>query len=302
VEEVTHIARELFRNYASAIWRGATEDPASTDALYEAHPGEAAFTTYPVRCLRIVEFLGLLALLVREDDPKEAANIARYLCVFIESQPGAWHPISDRWATSLIPCALATAPVCGEVVDGWLRRLVVWVADHYDHEPGLAGPSADPEEEIAYLLGGPLDHVSLVDRKESYVAAVILDLLAVLGYGETYDLALNDFLAVEALPSLIVAEDNAATYSYDEDGLARHVNVSYPPEFSGFVEDTRPPHHMDTGGQYFVERQGREWDLLAIQTVLRDRHFVGLMQRMLIRRPEGATSKAISPRGARSAD
>jgi hypothetical protein len=280
VSEVADMARGLFRNYAFELWERIKDGVPSPSELFEAHsPG--SLMAYPVRCLRIVEVLGLLGLLVQAEDGDLAEQIRRFLCDFVASQPGAAHPSSDRWAVSIIPPALLMFPRCRDVVNAWLRALTVWIADRYEDGIGLAGPDADPSQEVLYLLGAPLEQLAPTRRAESYFAAVVLDLGHLMLLEETYDLCLNDFLAVEALPSLIVAEDKPAIYGFEGEGLYRYINVDYAQDHEQARQKGATAHHDDTAGPYFLERLGYQWDLLAIQSVLRDRHFVGLVSRML---------------------
>ena len=100
-------AREIFMLHAEALWQTRTED--HLDPLYfiNVHQNLTAFVTYPVRCARLVELLGLLALLRRgEGDDAADDAITDYLARFIAGQPGVRHLLSDHWAASLTPAVL----------------------------------------------------------------------------------------------------------------------------------------------------------------------------------------------------
>lgn len=54
------------------------------------------------------------------------------------------------------------------------------ICHRYDSENlGLADPYSTPDQEIAYLLGSPFEHITLPRRNASYTATVILDLAAI---------------------------------------------------------------------------------------------------------------------------
>ena len=59
IEAVAAAAREIFAQHAEALWRTCDEN--HLDSLYfiNAHLEQTGFVTYPVRCARLVELLGL---------------------------------------------------------------------------------------------------------------------------------------------------------------------------------------------------------------------------------------------------
>ena len=133
--------------------------------------------TYPVRCVRLAEILGLLALLVKESNPELSGEISRWLVTLCEKQPGVAHPISDQYAVSVIPAVLALATVDREEAETHLERCTVWLCDRYERDAlGLAREDPTPEEEIEYLIGGPFESVQLERRPDSLVAPVLLTL------------------------------------------------------------------------------------------------------------------------------
>jgi hypothetical protein len=157
----------------------------------------------------------------------------------------------------------------------YLQSAIKWVADHYDSgNDGLAGPYASPEEETKYLLGSPFEHTNLTRRSESYIATQLLDICAVLEEEELFDIARNEFLAVDISLPVLEVDDTSAQYSINSDG--QHYEPNMP-----FEESWRPsegwkvaPHHHRGPDLYYTERVGDPWDQLAISCVLRDRHFV----------------------------
>src|SRR5206468_1205193 len=103
--------------------------------------------------------IGLLELVSGHADA--AAAQASALADFVAAQPGAAHPMSDRWAMSLVPPALLLRHFAPAILQDWLEDVVVWVCDRYDDRPGLASCYASPATEVKYLLGEPYEHVDL---------------------------------------------------------------------------------------------------------------------------------------------
>ena len=173
-------AGRAFVIYAEELWQRCGDDALDPVRLVNRHhPELGIFATYSVRCSRVIELLGLLGLWYRRDG-RDAAAIEAWLAEFVERQPGVGHPLSDRWANSLIAPALLLAPAHTELVGRWLRQTAHWVGDRLaEGGLGLASVSAAPREEVEYLLGD-LEHITHRRRRESRVAAVVLDLSSAL--------------------------------------------------------------------------------------------------------------------------
>ena len=198
-------ARAMFENYAGQLWTECQGKYLTPDDIIIADNNPAAYVTYPVRCMTIIEILSLLGWLysdVRKDDRK-ALQIAEYISIFIEANAGASHPISDRWGISLVPAALLLSKYGhAKVLSSFIRATTKWIADRYEEGSlGLAGPHTTPKEEVEFLLGPPFEDVTISRRSESYNAVILLELACVLEDHEFYELARNEFMAVENLPS-----------------------------------------------------------------------------------------------------
>jgi hypothetical protein len=123
--------------------------------------------------------------------------------------------------------------------------------------------------------------VSILRRPENFTAAIVLDLASALEEPELFDLARNEFLAVDiALPVVEVADDQG---QYCLHAGEYHLEPNMP-----FEEYWRPvdgwknsPHHRRGVEIFYPERVGTEWDQLAISCVLRDRYFVKGWRRLL---------------------
>jgi hypothetical protein len=241
--------------------------------------GEAwAFTTYPVRCVRTGESLSLFVLLLgRNSDPRER-EVEDYLLRFIRDQPGAAHPISDNWAASLIPIGLVVGRRDVDLLDDWLTEITRWTTRFYGDQEGLAAIDASEDDEVAYLLGGPLESVSLKRRQSSLLATAVLDLAAVFERGELFGLLRNEFLAVGVIPEVVQATDDVGQYRRDGPGVTKTWNDTFEDTWSPSDGWKVAAHHRQAPETYSLDREGRSWELLAISTVLRDRWFLPSMR------------------------
>ena len=144
---VADLGRSLFQHYALDLWERCGKVAPEPLELIHLHEPLTSLVTYPVRCIRVCEILGLLGLIELETGEKTGPQIAEYLVQFAIKNAGLTHPISDHWAASLI------APVLflrrsGHTADigSLLRDLVRWIGDRYESgQFGLAGPLANPE-------------------------------------------------------------------------------------------------------------------------------------------------------------
>jgi hypothetical protein len=267
--------QQLFHHYAWHIFDRCGDDMLNPLQFLRDRGTLAAHVAYPVLCLRIVEILGLLYLLHSPADTKRRNDLGRFLIDFVDSNPGVAHPISDRWAISLIPAALAAAQQGGfPTVRDLLKNVAKWIADRYESDSlGLSDSDSTPDEEVDRLLGVPFEHIKLDRRAESYVATVVLDLAAILQLGDLFDLAKNDFMAVALFPSVIEAPDSGAQYVLHSNDLAFTANMEYEDTWIPHDGWKVAPHHRRARSDYYLQRIGRYWDHLALSSILRDRHF-----------------------------
>jgi hypothetical protein len=205
-------AGQLFESYALQLWDECDERLLREKGLV-GFSRASAWVTYPVRCTRIIEILGLLAIRLQHSDTKLSAEIARWIVSFIHAQPGSAHPISDKYAVSLIPAVLAIITVDCDAALELLRKTTVWVADAY--QPGhfgLASAQASPTEEIERVLGNSLEAIDYPRRPMSLIATVLLDLCAALSAMDLYADVYNDVRAVEAYPLVIRLDSGRDQY------------------------------------------------------------------------------------------
>jgi hypothetical protein len=266
----------MFRNYAMELWSVCSGKYLDRDTILREGRPAAGFVTYPVRCLTVVEILAMLGILEKHRDPILSAKIADYLSTFVEANIGAAHPISDRWAVSLACCVLqlSTHGKTG-AVKSYLRSAIKWIADKYDNgDLGLAGPHSLPDEETEYLLGSPFEYVHRERRLESYAATQVLDLCSVLEDEDLFNVARNEFLAVNICPPVLEVDDDRAQYSIDSSGQRYEPNIPYQEQWRPSENWKVAPHHNRGPERRYPESTGGIWDQLAISCVVRDRHFV----------------------------
>ena len=268
--------RQLFRQYATDLLARCNENSLNSDKFIQDHSEPFSIVTYPVRCARLIEVLGLLGLLAGEVDGARSQEIAAFLADFCNANEGCAHPISDHWAVSLIaPVLLLWKTGHRDTVQTLLKNVIRWIGDRYESDKlGLGDSRATPEKEIMYLLGAPFEHVDVPRRLESYVSTIVLDLAALLEIGDIYELARNDFLAVRALPTVLEVIDSPGQYLVAADDIRFEPNMPYKNRWEPEDGWKVAPHHVRGPASLYLERQGRIWDQLATTSVLRDRHFV----------------------------
>jgi len=281
VARTINTAGHEFAAYAEQLWERCIQDTLDPVLVVREHSPEVGiFATYNVRCVRVIEMIGLLGLW-RQKLNTDTTAIITWLADFIDRQPGAARPLSDRWASSLIPPALLLGREQQQLVGQWLSQTARWVGDRLaDDGLGLAGVDADPREEIDYLLGD-LEHVTHRRRRESRVAAVVLDLASALELGDLYDFARHEFEAVGAVGDVLHTSDTVDQYLADSDELERELNPLYTPSWAERDGWITAPHQRDTSHAPSIAHAGLIWEHIAVWTVLRDRHLASLMRQLV---------------------
>jgi hypothetical protein len=271
---VAKAAGQLFESYALALWEECDERLLREKGLV-GYSGFSAWVTYPVRCMRVAEIIGLLSLRLAADQNEMAVEMAQWLVQFRDAQPGTAHPISDLYAVSLVPSTLAIASQDPNAARSLLRNAAIWLCDAYAERLGLAGVDASPDEEIRRLIGAPLEVVELERRRDSSIATIILDLCAALGLTDLYEEVFNDVLAVGIYPRVLRMVEGPDEYLRTGEGNRLDPNV----DFAEHLEEGSAvaPHHADSSGQRLLDAN-RSWDLLAISSATRDRHFFQAME------------------------
>jgi hypothetical protein len=226
---------------------------------------------YPVLCLRVLEFLGLALLAVDGKDQVRSTRLLGCAKQILLNQPGANHPISDRFAVSLAPIALALH-IHGEtaLAQAFLRATAKWTLDRYDNDGlGLAGPYATPTDEVRVLLGAPFEAVPLEARRDSLILAAIADLAYYIA-PELYSKVVNDMQAVEIFPTNLHGMDDPGAYRVACQSATRPlVNIAYPESAAiGLL-----PHHELQSSPRVPESLAGVAAVLALACLARDRLF-----------------------------
>lgn len=264
--------------YSASLIKQSVETLMPTPRFYEMRKGGIGIVEYPVLCHQTIEILGLLGLLkCLRGDLADARSTMDLMRVVISENPGFLHPISDKYAISLLIPILLVAKLgdiglCEEI----LRKVCKWLCDRYEQsEAGLAGPHATEQEEIRRLLGYAYTFVTNSNRRESYIVTVILDISLLLNMPQVYSDVLNDILAVRICPSLVFMQDNQDQYIIQ--GNTPHCpNITYPEDLkNGQV----PKHHMQPTGLF--TQQGHLWAGIVLYSVLRDRYRISELKEVL---------------------
>jgi Restriction endonuclease len=273
--------RDLFVLYATELFARCRDDVFDPISLIWTQDPSSADVTYPTTCLRLAEIVGLLGLLQHERKGTIDPNLIEFVTRFCSDQPGISHPISDHWAVSLIPPLLLLA-VAGrlEQIRKVLLETIRWLGNRYEgNGVGLAPPMSSPDEEIRYLFGGFFEHVTLNRRTDSFAATIILDLASIFEMGDIFEVARNDFLAVDAQPSVVEADDILGQYMNHTQDTTFEPNMAYSEAWKPKEGWKVAPHHLRGPQTYYLQRINRLWDHLVLSAVLRDRHFIGTCRR-----------------------
>lgn len=257
-------ARRFHASYATGLLRAYQSAVANPKSLLDKLGSTYPHFTYPVVCQRLAETLGLLAMADHvEDDVAEGAKAA--VKEIVSKQPGMGRPLSDRWASSLICAVLSTFRDAPAEVAELLETVIIWIADSYENQPGLASVDSSELEEIEYLLGASLSHVEIRRRRSSYLATVVLDLCLFFGFRELYLAAVRDFRAVNIAPTILLADESTAKWGAGEFGIQSIPLLRYEETWN---PDTRFPPHGDVARPEHLPA----WDALALACLPRNRH------------------------------
>jgi hypothetical protein len=268
---VAEAGRGLLLFHARVLLDAAQALPEEPERFVMSTASFADFVVYPVRCLRLLELIGLAGLATDDHDLRREA--AEFLAEYVRLHPGASHPISDHWAVCIPPAALLIHEVDPDLVGSWLQQLGIWLADHYEKDQaGLAQPWTPPEEEVLQLLlmGVPVARVER--RPDSFLAAILLDLAAILELTETYEWLVNEIVAVQIFPSVVEANEGTGFYQDNFGDVFIEPWVQYDETFATNAGwQSSDPHRCQVPAH--LQRVGRTWDLMALSSVLRDRWF-----------------------------
>jgi hypothetical protein len=272
---VANAAGVIFDVYAQNLWLRCDDEMVRKWGTI-SFSGASAWAVYPVMCVRLAEILGLLVLRLHlQGDHTTALQISAWLASFVYSQPGVAHPIGDQFAVSLVPPLIVLGSFKPRAAQKLLTKTTAWLCDHYEKgADGLAPSSATASEEIDRAFGGALEHVRLRGKRTiSFAAAICLDLAAICRLRKMYEDIRNDQLAVGIVPAILRCPDGRDQYFAAGEANRWELNPDYPDQLphDGNLDI---PHHRESATPRGLVREGRAWDLLAVSSALRDRHFL----------------------------
>lgn len=240
--------------------------------------GCSSIITHSVNCSKIIENVGLLGLMLLENrDDDNADKIGQILVNLFSNNIATTHPISDKYAYSLIPPILFLYKLgykneCKEII----KKTALWTFDRYEiSELGLAEVNASNYEEIERLLGYVFEFTKLNNRRESYLLTVLLDLSYACGYYNLYKDILNDSLALDMRPWIVFTENDEFQYIISDNQII-YDNLLYIKK----IDETKEKEKLSV--HYLFDKESLvlnnlKWERLAVLANLRDRHRMDLI-------------------------
>ncbi|MBI1335226.1 MAG: hypothetical protein GC165_20375 [Armatimonadetes bacterium] len=209
-------------DYIEAVWNIWTAADKKLDgAIHSA----SIFATYPIHCSRVIEALGLIAL---GSDVEQARFAASRLIEFVESEPGVSHPISDRYAVSIVTACLALERHGRQDISkSLIEKATVWLCDRVEFGAGIAHIDATVQEEIDQLLGYPFSGLNVESARSNLLASALVDLAAHSTDTKLYTDVVNDLKAVEIYPEYFQPADTSAQFLIDHDEVVHYPGVEF---------------------------------------------------------------------------
>jgi hypothetical protein len=239
--------------------------------LLNTWAGDLHMNTYLVQCARIIEIAGLGYFTAADDEDRD--QYVEFVAEFVQAEPGCAHPISDRYAASLVLAILLLLDgQRTDVADALLEHATVWLYDHYHREPGLAGVEADEERETTALLGSGFEFIDIHPRRSSFLATALLDLAAFSGDAELYADMVNDVKAVRIAPEYWQPRDTIGAVRIEGEDVLQYPHVEFANTLP--VDGSPYANHMteEPAMFRFVEAYGGT-AAVALLALLRDRYF-----------------------------
>ena len=239
--------------------------------LMNTWAGDLHMNTYPVQCARIIEIASLAYFTNANDENRD--QYVEFVAEFVQAEPGCAHPISDRYAASLVLASLMLMDGRrAEVTNALLEQATVWVRDHYDKAPGLAGVEADEQRETTTLLGSAFDFIDIHPRRSSFLATALLDIAAFSGDEDLYADMVNDVKAVRIAPEYWQPRDSIGAVRVKGEDVLQYPHVEFvdvlPVDGSPYADHIPDEHDSFR----FVEAYGGV-AAVALIALLRDRYF-----------------------------
>ena len=244
---------------------------AAAGSLLEATSGAGLIVSYPVMCAQMMDALVLQHEL---GDDARSSDVAVALAVMVAAEPGCAHPISDRYAVSVV-WAIRMLSVAGHErqARALLREAANWLINRYwDGGLGLASCDAGEDEEIATLLGGPFTGVEATRNSGSFLACTLMDAACFLQDHEVYNGLRADIIAAEIFPRYYQVQDSPGQFQYGADDIVRFPNIEFAPQMPHFEQLSHGSH---LSGEP-VPRRAADFGTgfyAGVSLLLRDRYF-----------------------------
>lgn len=274
LKQLNQLALESLWRFARIYFTELRRDwVASGKNLLKVIDGAALIVTYPVLCSRTIELAGMLYFL--EEKRRKKGEMADFLEEFVSTEPGSGHPISDRYAVSLIPAVLALwhSGRCDPARD-LIQRATVWLCDRQEKGSGLARLEATAYDEVATLIGYPFQAIGVGKRPSSFLATVLCDLSAFVGDPQLYEDVVHDIKAVEIVPQYWQPHDTAGQFSIGADDVIQYpTGLDYKDEHTPFEARQFATHIRNEPERFRLTSSVNPVSYLGLMLLLRDRYF-----------------------------
>jgi hypothetical protein len=208
--------------------------------------------------------------------------------VFMLQEPGCTHPISDRYAVSLVVASLALLDgSCHDAVHQILEGTTVWLCDRYEHGLGLATVDSEEIEEVETLLGSIFDFTKMPRRQTSLVGTVVSDLSAFMSNEELYADIANDLEACDISGEYYQARDTQGACLIEGEDVLFYPTVQYVSKISEWDRLDFASHVREEPSDFEFTRQFGPKAALILAVFLRDRYFPGIWNQLVDRSIEG---------------
>lgn len=243
-----------------------------TRNLLQSPLGSLDIVSYLVHCARIMQVASLAYFTAQDQATRRAAG--EFLKQFIEAEPGCAHPLSDRYAISLVPAILTLVAEGNlDTAKDLLRCTTVWLCNRRECGMGLADLSADEADEIGYLLGYAFEFIALREQRVSFLASTVSDLAAFVGDIELYVKIVNDIKACGIFPQYFQPQDTIGSCRIEAKDVIRVPSLTYADHLNVFSDYEFANHLESESTSYkFADAFGPSASIYLMM-LLRDRYF-----------------------------
>lgn len=232
----------------------------------------AQILVYPVVCMRYAEMMSFGAIL--SADPEAQSNFASGLSWLITSDEGSCHPVSDRYAISVILTTLVLfSSGHTELARKFVNNVIVFLCDRYSDGYGLSTVDESTQDEVERLLGYPFEHLDLKPEYGSLLVTGLLDILAYFGEGQLYLNVLNDAQACEIVPQYWQCGDTESQFFLESDEVYHYASVEFSEEIASSFGTGYATHIAREPSSWILGHQFRYRIHAALSILLRDRYF-----------------------------